>query len=142
MMKKLILIIAILAVVFCGFANAIEWTTANEKTIAWDAPTTLADGEPIPANHTLKYRVYLANFATDPDKTNPALLGETDQLSYSIVLNTEGKYIAGVQTVRYDENNIEISISDINWSDVNGEYTPNPFGIMHFIPTEMPKNLR
>jgi len=141
-MKKLTLIIAILAIVSAGFANAVEWHTANEKTISWDAVTTLTDGNPIPANHTLKYRIYLANAITDPDKTNAALLVETDQLSYSIVLNTEGKYFAGVQTVRYDENNVEVSISGINWSDINGEYTPNPFGIQHFIPTEMPKNLR
>jgi hypothetical protein len=128
--------------IFSGPVLAVEWKKTNQATVAWDAVTTLADGMPIPAGDVVKYRVYLANHQTDPDKANPALLGETDLLDYTITLNTEGRFVVGVQTVRYDGAGVELEVSTINWSDVNGEETPNPFGIFHHIPPGRVKNLR
>jgi hypothetical protein len=133
-------LIMTLAFALPGFC--VEWRSTNQATIAWDAVTTLDDGSALPAGHTVKYRVYLSNAVTDPEKSNPALLGETDQLEYTITLNTEGKYYAGVQSVRYDENTVEVGTSVINWSDTNGEMTPNPFGLIHYLPPAAPVNLR
>lgn len=142
-MKKTIFIITILtAFVFCGSAGAIDWKKTNQATVAWDAVTVLEDGTALPADDVVKYRVYLANEKTDPDKANPALLGETDLLEYTITLNTEGRFWVGVQSVRYDSAGVELEVSTINWSDTNGEYTPNPFGIFHHVPPGKPKNLR
>lgn len=141
-MKRLIVVLAIALLFVCSTVGAVEWKKTNQATVAWDAVTTLVDGSAIPAGDVLKYRVYLANAQTDPDKANPALLGETDQLEYLITLNTEGRYWVGVQTVRYDSAGVELEVSTINWSDVNGEYTPNPFGIFHHLPPGQVKNLR
>ena len=139
---KTLVITAILIILFAPYAGSLEWKATNQATIAWDQVTTLENGDPLPANNTIKYRVYLANAVTDSDKTNPALLGEIDQLQYTLTLNSEGKYFVGVQSVRYDENALEIEVSTVNWSDVNGAMTPNPFGLVHYLPPAAPANLR
>jgi hypothetical protein len=144
-MKKVIVTLLI-SLVFVVSALSIEWKTANQATVQWDAVTTLSDGNPVPADNSVKYRVYLANAVTDPDKTNPSLLttNPISTLEYIITLNTEGKYYIGVSAVRYDSTGAEIADteSDINWSDTNGESTPNPFGLVYYIKMGAPKNLR
>ena len=135
-MKKVIVTLLI-SLVFVVSALSIEWKTANQATVQWDAVTTLSDGNPVPSDNSVKYRVYLANAVTDPDKTNPSLLttNPISALEYIITLNTEGKYYIGVSAVRYDSTGAEIADteSDINWSDTNGESTPNPFGLVYYI---------
>ena len=144
-MKKVIVTLLI-SLVFVVSALSIEWKTANQATVQWDAVTTLSDGNPVPSDNSVKYRVYLANAVTDPDKTNPSLLttNPISALEYIITLNTEGKYYIGVSAVRYDSTGAEIADteSDINWSDTNGESTPNPFGLVYYIKMGAPKNLR
>jgi len=142
-MKKILL--SLLIVTFLGMGSAYSldnWKDTNQVTIAWDQVTTLSDNSMLPAGHSLKYKIYLANAVTDPDKTNPAELGETDQLNYTITLNVEGKYLVGVSTTRYDETGAFLNESEINWSDVNGESTPDPFGLRHWFRAAVPKNLR
>jgi hypothetical protein len=136
-MKKLLFVVVIVFALAFN-ANAVEWRTANQATIAWDAVTTFEAGDPIPENHVIRYRVYIK-----PDGAEtPGLLGETDTLQFIVTLAAEGRFIVGVQSVRYDENNIELSTSEINWSDVNGEATPNPFGLVYWLSPAVPINLR
>jgi len=145
-MKRKIQIIGIIAILlsFWVSALAVDWKVTNQATIAWDAATTLIDGTPVPANNSVKYRVYMANAVTDPNKGNPVLLTQEpiSVLEYIITLNIEGKYYVGVSAVRYDDVGFELNESVVNWSDVNGEATPNPFGFVHYIKMGSPKNLR
>ena len=120
----------------------VDWRTTNQATVAWDAVNTLSDGSALPAGDIVKYRVYLANAITDPNKANPALIDETDLLQFTLTLNAEGRYLIGVQAVRYDSALAELGTSEINWSDVNGAATPNPFGIVHYFNPAIPMNLR
>jgi hypothetical protein len=126
------------------FAGSVEWKTTNQATVQWDAVATLENGDPLPAGNTVAYRVYLANAVTDPNKDNPTNLTPTpiSQLTMTLTLNVEGKYFVGVQAVRYDESGTEIGVSTINWSDVNGAATPNPFGLVHYLLPATPMNLR
>jgi len=142
-MKKSIYVV-ILSLVIIFSAYALDWQKTNQATVAWDAVTTLEDGTVIPAGDVIKYNVYLANFKTDPNKENPSLLTTTPivDLQYVITLNTEGRYLVGVSAVRFDSEGTLLEESEVNWSDTNGEYTPNPFGIVHHVPPGKPKNLR
>jgi hypothetical protein len=126
------------------YANAIEWKATNQVTIAWDATTTLIDGQPIPAGAIIKYDVYISNADTDPDKANPTKLTAEpiDALEYTLTLNTEGRYIAGVKAVRFDTAGAQVAESEVNWSDANGAMTPNPFGLIHYLAPTAPANLR
>ena len=118
------------------------WITANQITIEWDAVTTLDNGDPIPAGDQIVYDVFVYNF-----KGSAMTQVVTDGLltSVTITFNIEGRYSAGVRVKRIVDAGTpdeEILESPVNWSNVNGVYTPNPFGLRYFINPSMPINLR
>jgi hypothetical protein len=140
-MKKLFLIL-VLTLGLVLPANAIDWHTANQVTIAWDAyATDLQPGDKI------TYKVYSKKLPNGEEK----LLKEFTGLTATITFISEGRYIVGVSTVRgvdengdgnFDPATEQILESEINWSDTNGENTPNPFGLRYFVNPGNPKNLR
>lgn len=135
-MKKLIVFLFILVMILSfGFGQEIEYT--NQITIIWDAVTTLNNGNPIPDGDIIEYEVWLRDGIG-----NEYSIGTTSDLSFSIIVAEEGTYTAGVGTVRTINGMGEVSYSDINWSDVNGEWTPSPFVLRYIVPPSSVKNLR
>jgi hypothetical protein len=134
-MKKIILFILIFFVLI-GFAYSFEWRPANQGTVAWDAVTTLSDGNPIPATDTVKYKIYLRDELNQITENQ-----ETDATSATISFSVEGKYHIGVSTMRY-KGAEKLGESGINWSNENGEYTPNPFGFMFYLAPATPVGLK
>ncbi len=134
-MKKKISMIVFLFSIFLlvNVAGAVTWHTANQITVAWDANTTVI------APDILKYGVYTKML---PDGS-PVLLHEQDTTVVTITFQAEGRYIIGITSVRYigsiDGERLE---SVVNWSDVNGENTPDPFGASYYIVPNPPLNLR
>jgi len=141
-MKKVFLITVIILCVAINAGAVDNWKETDQVTIAWDAVVQLENGDPIPSDNTIKYKIYLVNAIADVEKANPVLITETDQTSQVITMTTEGKYFVGVSTVRYDSTGELINESAVNWSDVNGEATPVPFGLMHYFQAKAPINLR
>ncbi len=76
------------------------------------------------------------------DKTNFTIVGETGSLLYSVTLLSEGDWVIGVRTVRTINSNSERLLSLINWSDVDGISTENPFFIRYYEVPVAPENLR
>jgi len=126
-------------------ASALDWHTANQKTIGWDAYDNSA-GNP---GDVIAYNVYLRNTVTGVQ----SLVDETTELSILITFTTEGMYLAGISTVRkvdinldgvYDATDVDesgfpiILESDISWSDsADIVAVPIPFGLRYFVaPTE------
>jgi hypothetical protein len=110
-----------------------EWHAANQATVAWDAVTLLANGNPVPPGDVIDYKIYLANAVTDPDKATPALIQEgIAETQYTITLNAEGKYFVGFQAARKVEG-VEVGVSGITWSD-DPEEAPIPFGLLYYAP--------
>ena len=122
-----------------GAAWGQTWHTANQATVAWDAVTTLSNGDPVPAGDIVKYKVWLKNAMTGGE---PVELGEVAELEYTVTLNTEGKYFVGVSALRYTSENILIGESIICWSDTVACTAEGPFGIQYFLPLMGPINLR
>lgn len=114
-------------------AQAFEWFTANQYTIAWDVVTLKSDGTEIPATDTVEYVAYLANAVTDPDKSNPVEVYAGAETQTLITLSAEGQYLAGVKSVRKIEDGTVVSESVINWSDDPGATGGNPFGIRFYL---------
>ncbi len=118
------------------------WTTANQVTIAWDAVTTLDNGDPVPTGDQIVYDVFVYNYKGSA-MTQVVTGGAST--SVTITFNIEGRYVAGVRVKRIvdagtpDEQILE---SQVNWSNVNGVNTPNPFGLRYFINPSVPINLR
>ena len=66
--KKVFIAVVCIGVVFaCTQTEKTEWITSKNVTVAWDAPTSFADGTPIPQNMPLRYIVYVDR---DTDKTH------------------------------------------------------------------------
>ena len=117
-MKLSIIVALIFLMVFAPVAAFAKWITANQVTVSWDANDTsqLEEGE------RLMYRVYLSNTVTDPDKANPAIVGDTADTKMVLTLANKGRYMAGVQAVLQvlgDDGTTweEVGVSPISWSD-------------------------
>lgn len=122
-------------------AQGVTWFKLGQADIQWDMAIDLENGDPIPEGVTAKYRVYVA---PEGEKPNLRLLGETEELTFTIGVPGEGRWIVGVSSVRYemvDDVLTEINESEINWSDTDGEWTPEPFGFDFHFELRAPKNL-
>jgi opacity protein-like surface antigen len=136
-MKKSILFFAIIALLIAAPAMAVDWVTANQTTVAWDAVTKSADGTVTFGAGEITYSVYLANAITDPNKANPAKVRTIPETQTTLTLNSEGKYYVGVSAVRTVSGSL-IGESAISWSDA---VTP-AFGIQFFVIPGPPSGLR
>jgi len=109
-MKKLMIGFFIITL-FSTVGVAQDWYNTNQATVAWDPTVYQLD-----AGETIVYRTYLANAKTDPDKANPALIGETAALEYQFTFTEKGNYFVGVQSVIKVDGE-DVSESTIGWSD-------------------------
>jgi len=55
---------------------------------------------------------------------------------------TEYDTILNECRIKIGGNPLDTKYSTINWSNENGEATPNPFVLEHYIAVDAPKNLR
>ena len=143
-MKRLLLIALVLPFIF-----GLAWHTANQATIGWDEVTKIKPGD------SYVYIVYKKNL----DGTGQAELARIPHgtTRATITFTTEGRMIVGVDTERTVDVNDDGVVDDldkdvegffvvmtsgiVNWSDVNGVMTPNPFGLQYFVKPVAPLNL-
>ena len=139
-MKKLLL--AVVAFFFmCVTIQAQTWYNVNQFTCSWDIVTTDVDGDPLPVDGVLHYRLFLANADTDPTKTNPVQVADVTTLEATVTLNTKGRYFVGAQAVWIYIDNSEL-VSVINWADeIENQETVDLWAIRHQVAPKPPKNL-
>ena len=140
-MKKLLLA-AVAFFFMCGIAQAQTWHNVNQFTCTWNVVTTDIDGDPLPVDGTLHYRLYLANADTDPTKISPVQVDDVTILESTITLNTKGRYFVGVQSVWIYTDNSELA-SEINWADeIADQDAVELWAIRHHVSPHTPKNLK
>ena len=127
-MKKILLIILICLPLLLGQTIVRQ----SSVDIAWDsiAPIT---------GSTITYEILQAPLS---DKASLEIVGETTLITYSVIFSSEGDWVIGVRTIRTIDSNGERLLSDINWSDVDGLATPNPFFVRWYVAPDAPENLR
>ncbi len=125
-MKKIIFLL-IFMTALSGYAQDIEYT--NQVTVAWDVVA------PIEPTDIITYQVWTDSVA------GIVMVGKTDLVQYTITFTVEGEYIIGVGTKREVVSG-DIVYSEINWSNVNGVSTPDPFVVRYIKPIQSPENLR
>ena len=140
MAKKLSLLVVfwiIMLTLLCFGARAMDWTTANQITVAWSPVTTLADGSAIPPGDQILYEVYFVP-ETGDKSIDRIFIGETNETQYVITFVEEGCYFIGVRSARIRTSE-KISVSGFAWSDdpaaVKNGVT---FGVVYFL---MPGNV-
>lgn len=150
---KIILVALLIAGMTSAPAWALNWHTANQATVAWDAITADIDGDPIPAGFEVRYKVYLVNAATDPGKANPAEIstaGGILETQLTFTLAAKGKYYVGVRAYQVDSTTgEEVAESAFAWSDnptdcadVDGDGTGDDFGIRYYVALAAPGGMR
>ena len=137
-MKKIFAILTILMLIVFTLAWGQEIVHTNQLTVAWDAPTELDTGEPIPAEDIIEYEVWVRDAADEV-----TYIGRTPALQYTVTMPYEGTFDIGVQTVRMISTGEEV-YSGINWSDVDDPAgsTPVPFVARFLKGVQEPDNLR
>lgn len=147
--RKISLILSMLIVLIFAWitsSKAQVFYPSNQKTLSWDAVTTLITdtGEvQIPEENVVKYRVYIAPYDEVTNGPGEAIeVGVTEETQYTITFGSEGKYLLGVRSERYlnaDETE-PVSTSEISWSNV--EYQSESFGVIFYYPLKAPSSLR
>lgn len=139
-MKKLLTLIVLAITLFTAPAamGQVEWVTANQVTIGWDAANTTESGGTIPATDAISYRVYTKRLPNGEE----VVVGETAELTYTITFTVEGRYIAGVKTLRVPEGETVIYESPITWSNSEDPVAvPNPFAFVYYESPSAPAGL-
>jgi len=126
-MKKIIILLFLLPLLM---AQQIVYN--NVLPITWDAHAPIAGS-------TITYEILRAP-RYQPESFE--IVDEIAAIEYSVPFVIEGEWIVGVRTVRTVDGIGERLLAEINWCDVNGEWTPNPFVVRYFVVPEKVKNLR
>ena len=141
-MKKVFWFMVGFCLVFSvGMAHAQTWYNVNQFTCSWDIVTTDVDGDPLPVDGVLHYRLFLANADTDPTKTNPVQVSDTTDLTATITVGVKGRYYIGIKAVWIYTDNSELE-SAINWADeIVYQETVGIWAIRHHVSPHPPKEL-
>ncbi len=126
-MKKLLVLGFVILMAFSISGQEVVYT--SQITIEWDAVAPQG-------GDVITYEVWINDGSTQ------TLIAETADLFYTITFSVDGNYILGVRTVRTITATSDRFFSDLNWSDVNGTRTPNPFIARYYIGPAAPEGLR
>lgn len=113
------------------------WIPANQKTIGWDAVTTLQDGSAIPSGNSISYKVYRR-----PELGTETEVATTTNTNYTITFSVEGKYFIGVKSLRLDSSGAQLSESLVSWSNDPAVVAAGTFGIIYYLGPFAPRGLR
>jgi len=121
-----------LVFIIIDICHPLDWTTANQVTVAWTPVITLADGSGIPPGDQILYEVYFV-LETGDKNLDKIFIGETNDSEYVVTFAEEGCYFIGVRSVRVRDVK-KISVSGFAWSD-NPAAVKNgvTFGVVYFI---------
>jgi len=132
-MKRLFAIgLVLLLAATCVTAQTVHYR--DTATLAWDAVVQTnvqvgidGEGEPVVEEvQAIEYEVFRTPYPV-ADRSSGTLLGMTSLLEFDITIPDDDQaYAYGVRTV-YTTVAATVVYSEINWSDQNGEWTPDPF---------------
>ena len=130
-MKKILVLLVLLPLLMCGImAQTVHYT--DQATISWEAATELTDDTPLVG--VVEYELYRTPYPV-VDGQNPGvhtLEGTVSSTALDVNVPNDGvSYAYGVRTKLTTDGGATILYSAINWSDVNGLSTPNPFLYRH-----------
>jgi len=109
-----LLVPALLAFTPATAPAAVDWVSANQVTVSWDAVTTDTNGNPLPAAE-IRYVTLYAN-ESDTAKANPVTVGTTTGVEQVFTFAGEGRFILGVRAERVQGTTV-VATGPISWSD-------------------------
>jgi len=144
-MKKIVLILAILAMATGAFAQVGAWEPTNQITVTWNPVTTYSNGNPIVAPYSVAYKIYYRTEGSPPTITPPdlVLLGTTDTLEFVATFAQQGRYFVGIASILKDASgNIVTESANKAWSDDPAYVGNGTFGVVYQLAPALPTGLR
>jgi hypothetical protein len=126
-MKRLLLLVFLLPLLLA------------QTIVYYDIVPIMWDAVPPMAGSLITYEIVRAP-ETDPLAVE--VVDETTEVFYDVPLVIEGDWIVGVRTVRTIIATNDRYTAPINWSNINGDSTPDPFIARYYELPEKVKNLR
>ena len=139
-MRSFFIVLCIGLLFIAGTVYGQTWYPTNQATIGWDASTELVNGNPVPSDNVVKYRVWKKN----SDGTGITVV-ESDIVNtqYTFTFAEEGKFFLGVSALRYSASEELLDESSVCWSDlVECVFNGETFGVRYYIPLSFTPNLR
>lgn len=127
-MKKVFVIVAG-CLLLAGLVKAETWHTANAVTVGWDATPKIVDTD------VIKYQLYISSNINEPIGSIAAYGEEITATESVIKFDVEGKYLIGVESIRYPQGQTDgIKSETISWSN-NSNVCANglAFGVVYYI---------
>ena len=111
--------------IFVSLAQAeTDWRPTNQGTLTWDPSVIMSDGvTPVHPLDTITYNVHIKK---DDGTGQTQVATEVQCCSHVISFTGEGRYLAGLSTVRLATTG-KVTESFIIWSD-DPKYADVPFG--------------
>ena len=131
-------VLCMILLLACSHTPEIHWVETSDRVkIAWDATTTLLNGNAISNPEAVGYFVYISK---DLDKNHeknelqnekPINKNPITKTIYEIKFPERGQYIVGVQAALYKDGSMEgePEKSNISWSCSETCTNKNPFGV-------------
>jgi hypothetical protein len=138
-MLILISILLLSAVFMTPPVAALDWHTADQATVAWDAVTVNTDGGHLGAQDNVEYSVYLTD-STNPLKDSSTAVWRGSETQTLVTLSQEGSFYAGVRAHRIRDGT-EVSISSVSWADDPVVTNDSPWGLLFFFPPASVKGI-
>jgi len=145
-MKRIIICLALLIVLLITVNTMAvdQWNTTNQATLAW----THDPGNIAFAGERFTNVVYLANYDTDPGKTNPVEVARTPNEQATVTIGIKGRYLAGIKVILevLEPDGVtwtQVNESVMNWSDDPiGNENSTTFGIRFYPAPNAPGRFR
>ena len=130
-MKKILVLLVLLPLLMCGImAQTVHYV--EEATITWNVVTEMMNDTPVVG--VVEYELYRtpSPVVDGQNATAHTLEGVVSSPSLHVYIpNDSTTYAYGVRTKLTTDGGATILYSAINWSDVNGLSTPDPFLYRH-----------
>ena len=123
-------------------AQEIDWVTANQYSVTWDAVTTKTDGALLGTTDIIEYEVLTVVYSeASTDRSAAAAIWRGRELSTIVTLTVEGDYLVGVRAYRLLAAGTEVGRSSITWSDDATANTTPSWGIRFYLGPANVKNI-
>jgi len=127
-MRKILTLILFVMMIVLSIGYTQEAINTNQATVTWDEVAGMTG--------VISYEVFIRNRITLEEVS----LTFVDAPPVVVTVLGEGDWDVGVRTIKEIDGQILYSV--MNWSNVNGVWTPNPFFLRYYIPPVSPENLR
>ena len=140
-MRNYILVLLFIILFASNAYSQTVWHPANQLTVTWDAVTADVDGDPLPIDFDLRYKLVVASAKSDPNHESPIEIADipAPTLTAVLTLPSKGQWFVGIKAVLIGVD-LEFE-SAINWAHELEGQDGELWAAIHIANPNFPRNL-